>query len=231
MPRDIQKPLKVCMLLVFAWLLKPYYECFVRGDVRLWLTTSKGMTLRWRQPQTWGYRDMEILSTLLALGEGNTPVTGGFPSPRASNGESVSKLSAVKQVDELVKYHTAIKSFKAFAKSGNMCNNVSNNISSIAYVMCWLWWTRNKVYFPYKNVMKNSKGEFTKFSETAAGSLSSLPVRCPSGFQSVSIAVTVFLGSIREWVVLTDTSQQTASHLLIIDDLCEHHGCVNGIIN
>ena len=33
----------------------------------------------------WWYHAMETLSTLLALCEGNPPVTGGFPSQRASN--------------------------------------------------------------------------------------------------------------------------------------------------
>ena len=33
----------------------------------------------------WWHHDMETLSLLLALCEGNPPVTGGFPSQRASN--------------------------------------------------------------------------------------------------------------------------------------------------
>ena len=36
---------------------------------------------------TWWCRHMEMLSTLLALCDGNPPVTGGFPSQRTSNVE------------------------------------------------------------------------------------------------------------------------------------------------
>ena len=35
-------------------------------------------------PSTWPYHDMETVSTLPALCEGNPPVTVGFPSQKAS---------------------------------------------------------------------------------------------------------------------------------------------------
>ena len=40
---------------------------------------------RWDWFSTWWCHDMEMLSSLLALCEGNPPVTGGFPPQRASN--------------------------------------------------------------------------------------------------------------------------------------------------
>ena len=42
----------------------------------------KGQSCLW-----WWWHGMERLSTLLALCEGNPPVTGGFPSQRASNAD------------------------------------------------------------------------------------------------------------------------------------------------
>ena len=43
---------------------------------------------RWVKWQSsWWYHNMEILSILLALCEGNPPVTGGFPSQKANNVE------------------------------------------------------------------------------------------------------------------------------------------------
>ena len=41
----------------------------------------------------WWCHDMEMFSTLLTLCEGNPPVTGGFPSQRASNVDMLSLLS------------------------------------------------------------------------------------------------------------------------------------------
>ena len=41
----------------------------------------------WAPGGKWWHHDMVMLSSLLALCEGNPPVTGGFPSQRANNAE------------------------------------------------------------------------------------------------------------------------------------------------
>ena len=54
--------------------------CEIRGDI--WLYSSQSML----NPSSWR-DDMEKLSPLLVLCEGNPPVTGGFPSQSAGNTE------------------------------------------------------------------------------------------------------------------------------------------------
>ena len=62
----------------FLWLLHHLYSFSqIRRDF--------GKNGRWDPTNSWWRHQMEARTTLLALYEGNPPVTGGFPSQRASS--------------------------------------------------------------------------------------------------------------------------------------------------
>ena len=66
---------------IMTWKCFLHYWPFVRG-IHLWQVISE---ILW----PWWCHDMEMFSTLLTICEGNPPVTGGFPSQRASNVDNV----------------------------------------------------------------------------------------------------------------------------------------------
>ena len=65
--------------------LQGYFSCHLKINVA-WHMVTAVLTCGVMFAETW-CQDMEKLPTLLALCEGNPPVTGGFPSQRVSSGE------------------------------------------------------------------------------------------------------------------------------------------------
>ena len=103
------------------------------------------------------HHDMEMLSSLLALWEGNPPVTGGFPSHRASNADvffffvaSLNKLLNNQLSGVLRQQHVmSLQQVTLNVANGKLvecAGSVGTQYSMVSYhVIMWSLWHYNDV--------------------------------------------------------------------------------------